>query len=181
MNPEKWAEDIAGSPYGLKSLSSPENKPSQKQQLLKSIFMHVTNASMPDTDEKRKNWDGKIFEDFTDSMPSIYHEKFKEQLEIQGIRYRETYKRTNSQGISKEKAEIIFCFSARARCMPLEQFLTEYIVYCRNIGVYETLQGFKGHEEITEKILEEYDARDKKYQMDYPNLILSHINRSSHI
>ena len=162
MNPEKWAEDIAGSPYGLKSLSSPENKPSQKQQLLKSIFMHVTNASMPDTDEKRKNWDGKIFEDFTDSMPSIYHEKFKEQLEIQGIRYRETYKRTNSQGISKEKAEIIFCFSARARCMPLEQFLTEYIVYCRNIGVYETLQGFKGHEEITEKILEEYDARDKK-------------------
>ena len=101
MNPEKWAEDIAGSPYGLKSLSSPENKPSQKQQLLKSIFMHVTNASMPDTDEKRKNWDGKIFEDFTDSMPSIYHEKFKEQLEIQGIRYRETYKRTNSRAGSQ--------------------------------------------------------------------------------
>lgn len=161
MHPEKWAEDIADSPYGLKSLSSLDNKPSKKQQLLKSIFMHVTNASMPDTDEERENWDGKIFEDFTDSMPSIYHETFKEQIEIQGIRYKETYKRTRSQGISKEKAEIIFCFSARARRIPLEQFLTEYIVYCRNVGVYKTLQGFKGHEETTDKILGEYDTNDK--------------------
>ncbi len=160
MHSEKWAKDIADSPYGLRSLSSLDNKPSKKQQLLKSIFKHVTHASMPDTDEERENWDGKIFEDFTDSMPSGYHEKFIEQFEIQGTRY-DTYKKMHSQGIGKEKAEIVFCFSARARRIPLEQFLTEYIVYCRNVGVYKTLKGFVGHEETIEEILEEYDTNDK--------------------
>lgn len=102
--------------------------------LLDAIKLSVSSGALKHEYKTDDNgnliWGGRIFYDFTVSMPDKYGSTYRALLEENGINYDKTYAKTSTQGIGLDKTPKILFLSAREQGKDFIAHIKDFMRYC---------------------------------------------------
>lgn len=123
--------------------------------LLDAIKLSVSSGALKHEYKTDDNgnliWGGRIFYDFTVSMPDKYGSTYRALLEENGINYDKTYAKTSTQGIGLDKTPKILFLSARAQGKDFIAHIKDFMRYCETADLAAPM--LKDREETIRRLL----------------------------